>query len=172
MRRSWTEAEKRISATSSARRRAASRPSPPIPRRPAASAARASTAPSAASKALVPCWSGSVARSPSIVVGELFQPWARSSADQTTRTTPIAPATPIRSRRPEAQSAEPSTATGTSAPKAASAPIHSSAEPGKRRKTKLPITAPVAAPAITAIRSCESAAGRSAVRRETGASSV
>ena len=77
-----------------------------------------------------------------------------------------------RRRRPQATSAAPRTAIGTAAPKAASEPIHSTALPGKRRKTKLPTTAPKIAPAITAMRSCASAAGRSAVRREIGASSV
>ena len=173
VRRSWTEAEKRISATSSARRRAASSPSPPIPSRPAASAARVSSAPSAASQAL-----GAVLERQRRQVAEHRRrravpaqrqverrPGDEDDADRPGDPDPQPPArgaaAPRRGRRP--------------GPARRRRPARRSTrarEPGKRRKTKLPITAPVAAPAITAIRSCESAAGRSAVRRETGASSV
>ena len=149
-----------------ARRRAASRARPPIPSRPTARQRRASADPDAPpADRSAPCWSGNVARSPSIVVGELVQPSARSAPTRRPGTSADALATPSRSRRPRGDHRARRARDGTSAPKSARQPIHSTARPGKRRKTKLPTTAPKIAPAITAMRSCASAAGRSAAPR-------
>ena len=92
-RTSWIEAEKRSSAVSWARRRAASSDRPPTRSRPSRPGRRARARPrAAASQAVAPLCSGRVASTPSIVAGELFTPSRRSASVQAKSMVPIVPA--------------------------------------------------------------------------------